>query len=106
MAFKAVKRAFKGHQVERHAQPLWLFPQHLDVFISDIDLAIEYMGLQHYEPVDIFGGAVGFAATVARDRKKKELCEKSGVRLEYVKFDQDIEIRIREIVAAISGSQG
>jgi tetratricopeptide (TPR) repeat protein len=81
MTFKTVKRAFKGHQVERHAQPLWLFPQHLDVFISDIDLAIEYMGLQHYEPVDIFGGAVGFAATVARDRKKKDLCEKAGIRL-------------------------
>ena len=31
--------------------------QHIDIFIKDINTAIEYQGEQHYKPVERFGGA-------------------------------------------------
>jgi hypothetical protein len=45
--FGMLKKAFSAYQVERHAQPIWLAPQHLDIFVPEISLAVEYMGQQH-----------------------------------------------------------
>lgn len=99
---KLVERAFKGHKVERHAKPIWLAPQHLDIFIPDYNLAVEYMGIQHYEPIEFFGGAAGLRATRERDARKQSICEKAGVSLEYVRHDEDVKTRVQEIHAAFS----
>ena len=48
------------------------------------------MGIQHYEPVDYFGGQNGFEETVKRDGRKKELCSKAGITLIYVTHKDDI----------------
>lgn len=95
--FQLLKKAFSGCEVLQHAQPIWLESQHLDVFIPDLSLAIEYMGLQHYEPVEFFGGLEGFNQTVERDKKKAKLCLKCGIKLVYVKYNEDISRRAAEI---------
>jgi hypothetical protein len=92
-----LKKAFKGYQVERHAQPIWLAPQHLDIFIPELSLGVEYMGQQHYGPVDFFGGSEGFAGTVERDKRKLEICRRAGIALEYVRYDEDMGKRVAEI---------
>ena len=56
---------------------------HLDLYIKDYNVAIECQGLQHFQPVDIFDGIEGFKKTIMRDKIKRELCEKHGVRLLY-----------------------
>jgi len=84
----------------RHAQPIWLEPQHLDIFLPELSLAIEYMGEQHYRPVEYFGGNEGFEATTARDERKSEICKKVGVNLVYVRFDDDIKKRVEQITSA------
>jgi len=98
--FDIVKKHFKGFDVLRHAQPIWLEPQHLDIFLPELSLAIEYMGEQHYRPVEYFGGNEGFEATTARDQRKAEICKKVGVNLVYVRFDDDIKKRIEQITSA------
>jgi hypothetical protein len=98
--FDIVKKHFKGFDVLRHAQPIWLEPQHLDIFLPELSLAIEYMGEQHYRPVEYFGGNEGFEATTARDKRKAEICKKVGVNLVYVRFDDDIKKRIEQITSA------
>jgi hypothetical protein len=55
------------------------------------------MGVQHYEPVDIFGGNDALEATKKRDQRKRELCERMGIELIYVTHQQDIGERAREI---------
>jgi hypothetical protein len=95
--FELVKKAFRGKEVIRHGQPIWLAPQHLDIFIPELSLAIEYMGLQHYQPVEFFGGQEGFLRTVYRDKKKAEICYRAQIELVYVRFDEDIAERVTQI---------
>lgn len=98
--FDVVKKHFKDFDILRHAQPIWLEPQHLDIFLPELSLAIEYMGEQHYRPVEYFGGTEGFEKTIYRDKRKAEICKKVGINLVYVRFDDDIKKRVEQIRSA------
>ena len=41
-------------------------------------------------PIDRFGGYDNLQKTIQRDELKKTLCEKNGVKLYYIKYDDDI----------------
>lgn len=97
-----VKKAFKEYTVIRHAAPTWLSPQHYDIFIPELELAIEYMGQQHYEPIEFFGGQAGFVGTIERDEKKTRLSRACGVKLHYVKYDE----KIKEAMTIIKKTYG
>lgn len=99
-AYLTLKALLPGTTILRHAMPIWLSPQHLDIFLPELGIAIEYMGEQHYRPIEIFGGEVGFKATTARDEKKRRLCALAGIRLEHVRFDEAVDERIRQIASA------
>jgi hypothetical protein len=96
--YQLLKRQLKNHTVIQHAQPAWLAPQHLDVFVPDAAVAIEFMGEQHYRPVDFFGGQRAFAEIQRRDAEKARLCREFGVELHFVRFDENLAQRIREII--------
>jgi len=68
-------------EVQHHATPEWLKPQHLDVFVPSRKLAFEYQGKQHLEPVYFFGGQESFENTDNRDRLKAQKCKAKGVIL-------------------------
>jgi hypothetical protein len=100
--FEIVKKRLKGHEVLRHAQPLWLEPQHLDIYIPDLLLAIEYMGEQHFRPVDFFGGKDAYEANLQRDERKTKLCKKVGIHLFHIRYDDDIGKKLDEILSKIA----
>jgi hypothetical protein len=79
--FYAVRDAFPETNVVQHGMPPWLGRQHLDIWIPRWNIAIEYQGGQHFNPVGIFGGVEGFQATVDRDARKHQLCKDNGVGL-------------------------
>jgi len=58
-------------------------------------IGIEYQGLQHFQPVDFFGGKEAFEKTKKRDKKKAEICKKNNVKLIYFKHG---EIITRELI--------
>ena len=62
-------------------RPRWLEPQSIDIFLSESNIGIEYQGIQHYEPIERFGGEEGFRATQARDNKKRALCKQNLLNL-------------------------
>jgi len=97
LLFTAISSLFGNDSVQQHASPIWLSPQHLDIYLPQIKLAIEYMGKQHYEPVEWFGGTEAFDATVKRDQYKKMLCARMGVDLVYVTHEEDVGLRAQEI---------
>lgn len=68
----------------------WLGKQSLDVYIPSVKVGIEYQGLQHYEPVDYFGGEESYKGVVERDNRKRELCKANGIKLIYWKYDEVI----------------
>lgn len=99
--FQLLRRHLKSVLVEQHARPIWVEPQHLDVYIPAASTAVEFMGEQHYRPIDFFGGTTGFAAVQMRDKRKQELCRRNGIELIYVRFDESIPDRAAEIAAKI-----
>lgn len=82
--FYKVKERFSEYNVIQHGRPKWLGRQHLDIYFPDLNIAIEYQGLQHYQPVGYFGGEKGFSATKERDKRKYNLCKKNGCQLLFV----------------------
>lgn len=61
-----------------------------DFFIPDRGIMIEYDGIQHFKPIDFFGGYEALEKRRVRDRQKDEWCEKGGIRLIRIKYtDRD-----------------
>lgn len=80
-----------GLEVIHHAKLRWLGKQHLDIFVPELKIAIEYQGTQHTRPVDFFGGEKAFIEVRKKDKKKKELCENHGIDLFYI-FENDEKV--------------
>lgn len=62
----------------------------LDFYLPDYNVAIEYQGLQHFKPVNIFGGEEGHKNAVKRDKEKYKRCKKNGVKLYYLSFEKEL----------------
>ena len=70
-------------------RPAWLGRQSLDIYIPSLRTAIEYQGIQHYHPVEFFGGEEALLARQELDLQKKRLCEENDVRL--IEWPYDLE---------------
>ena len=57
------------------------YPLELDFYLPELKIAFEVQGLQHYEPVEYFGGVENFKKVQNRDIIKRTLCESEGVIL-------------------------
>ena len=70
-------------------RPEWLGRQSLDIYIPSIRTAVEYQGIQHYSPVDFFGGEDALLQRKELDEQKRTLCEENGVRL--IEWPYDVQ---------------
>ena len=70
-------------------RPEWLGRQSLDLYIPSLQTAIEYQGIQHYLPVEFFGGEDALKERKELDDQKRQLCEENQVRL--IEWPYDIE---------------
>jgi hypothetical protein len=84
-AYQIVRRLYPDAKFQY--EPDWLRGQHLDIYVPELHLAIEYQGKQHYEPVEFFGGAEGLKERKMYDRRKRIRCGQHGVTL--VRWDYD-----------------
>lgn len=97
--YAEISRAFPELNVIHHGSPPWLGKQHLDIWIPEIAVAIEFQGDQHERAIDFFGGAESFEATKARDERKLDLCLQKGVTLIYARKGYDLAEIVSSIVA-------
>lgn len=95
--FYEVRDALPNETVIQHGRPKWLGRQHLDIFMPDRGVAVEYQGEQHDRPVKFFGGEEAFRRNVERDRKKLSICKRNGVRVIYVRQGYKLAEVISEI---------
>ena len=70
-------------------RPDWLGRQSLDLYIPSLQTAIEYQGIQHYLPIDFFGGEEALAQRQELDQIKKQLCTENDVRLIEWQYDKE-----------------
>ena len=61
----------------------WLGLQSLDFYLPDQNIAIECQGIQHFKPIEFFGGSNSLEKTIKRDKRKLDLCNINGVKLIY-----------------------
>ena len=55
-----------------------------DFFIPSINTAIECQGIQHFIPIEFFGGEKSLYKQKESDRIKKEFCKKNSINIVYV----------------------
>ena len=96
-----IKNSFPDIDVIHHGKPKWLGKQHLDIWIPELRIAIEYQGEQHSNPVSAFGGEEAYLKNIERDKRKYELCKENNVNLIYV----EKEYRLIEIIEQISSKK-
>jgi len=75
--------------------------QTLDFYLDDYNVAIECQGLQHFRPYGFKNGKERFNDDVERDKRKKKLCEEHNVQLYYINYNEEIEIKLKEIIDKI-----
>jgi len=92
-----IKEAFPQVSVIHHGKPKWLGKQHLDIWIPEYNIGIEYQGDQHFFPVDFFGGKQALKNNKERDARKKALCEQNQCKLIYVLPGYELEEVISEV---------
>lgn len=65
------------------ASPSWLGRQKLDIFIPEMNLAVEYQGEQHFKSLKHWGGQQKLNRNKVMDERKKKLCAENGIKLVY-----------------------
>lgn len=93
LVYQIVKKIYPVQTIYQY-RPLFLKYEKgqlsYDIFISGLNIAIEYQGKQHFEPVDFFGGKEAFEDNKRRDEIKLDLSKKNGIKLIYVTYLEDI----------------
>ena len=62
-----------------------------DFYAPIAKVAIEYDGVQHFLPIEHFGGIDAFNYRIENDRIKTDYCAANGIKLVRIRFDDDIE---------------
>lgn len=88
--FHIIEELFPEKTLIRHYRPKTLEGLELDIYIEELNIGIEYQGLQHFKPVEHWGGEEALKKTIERDKKKKRLCNKNNINLIYVNWDEDL----------------
>ena len=73
-------------------------PLRFDFYLPDHNVLIEYQGIQHYKPVEFFGGEQAFEKLKKRDKIKREWSRDSSFELVLIKYDADVSQQLQKIV--------
>ena len=61
-----------------------------DFFLSKYNTCVEFDGLQHYKPIEWFGGVESLEKSRIRDNIKTKYCLKNKINLIRIKYDENI----------------
>ena len=65
-----------------------------DFYLPEHNICIEYDGLQHFKPVEFFGGETRFKYQQKIDRIKTDFCKNNDINLVRIKYSENIEEKL------------
>lgn len=87
--------AKKEIEFEREKRFDWLGRQSLDFYLPKYNIVIECQGIQHFEPLDYFGGKEEFERRKILDSTKSERCKENGIEIiYYADYDYDFPYEV------------
>lgn len=57
-----------------------------DFYLEEYNTCIEYQGVQHYKPVELFGGEKQFQIQQTNDKTKREYCKNNNIKLIEISY--------------------
>lgn len=63
---------------------------HIDFYLPNYNVFIEYNGEQHYKPIKHFGGQLRFEKQQRRDSFIQKYCQENNIKLIVIKYSQSI----------------
>lgn len=88
--YTIVKRLLPNYDVMRHYRPGILEGLELDIYIKELNIGIEYQGIQHFKAVKHWGGKEGLKKTRERDKRKADLCALNVIKLIYFDHTENL----------------
>jgi len=76
---------------------------HFDFYLPEYNMCVEYDGIQHYKPIEHFGGEERLKYTKQNDKIKNEYCKNNNIillRIPYTRFkniEKILEQKIKKI---------
>lgn len=64
-------------------------PLPFDFYVPSLNLCIEYDGIQHFKPIEFWGGHNGFVRTQINDSIKTQYCIDNKINLLRIRYDED-----------------
>lgn len=101
--FDRLREEFPDLEIVSEASYLtvpWIGRQRFDIYFPLYNIAVEYNGIQHYQPHEYLGGESGYQECLRRDQIKRQKCKDNNCLLIEVKYDYD-EDRFREVCGII-----
>lgn len=95
------KESLPQYKIVAQHSPKWLGRQRFDVYIKELNIAIEYNGKQHYEEISFFGGLGSLEQNKLRDSEKYRKCVENNCQIFIVRYDEDLYARLSEILREI-----
>jgi len=72
-------------------------PLHFDFYIPNLNLCIEYDGIQHFKPIEFFDGEEGFRKTQINDQIKTQYCKDNNIELLRIKYDENTLKKLKNL---------
>lgn len=103
MLFNIVKGLYPNEEIIRHHRPQWLEGLELDIYLPNLNIGLEYQGIQHFQAIEHWGGQDQLNKQQEHDSRKKKICKELGVRLVCINYDEPmsaeyISMRIMETI--------
>ena len=79
-----------------------IYPLPFDFYLPEYNACIEYDGIQHFQPIDYFGGDVAFAKQLKNDDIKNNYCVSHNIPLLRIRYDQNIVFELDNFFDSIT----
>lgn len=69
-----------------------------DFYLPKQNILIEFDGIQHFKPVEVFGGKIGFEKIKNNDNIKNNYASNNNILLYRIKYNENLEKKMNKII--------